>query len=108
MSKVIGQDTFTSAVPGTGKQSPDLGVIITVTAVGTTTSGNVSYTYQLEGSNDGTDWHAVGASVVVAAGASPQISNATRVQFAYAQYRVNLTAITGTGAQVVTTIAVGS
>ena len=35
---------------------------------------------------DGTNWFAVGADVTIAAGASPQLSSANRVQIAWAQY----------------------
>lgn len=108
MSKVLGTDTF--AATGTGKayQAPDLGVIVQASGIATTSSGNVSATWRVEGSNDGTNWFAVGADVVIASGVSPQLSSANRVQFAWAQYRINCTALTGTGAQLVTSIAVGS
>ena len=105
---ILGPDTFTTAVAGTGRQAPDLGTIITMTAVATCTSGSVSATVQLEGSNDGANWFSVGAALVISSGASPQLGTVTRVQFAYAQYRANCTAITGTGAQLVTAISVGS
>lgn len=105
---VLGFDVFTTAVPGAARQAPDLGTIITITVLATATAGNVSATVRLEGSNDGANWHAVGVDVVIASAASPQIANATRVQFAYAQYRANVTAIAGTGAVVTTHIAVGA
>ena len=105
---VLGPDNFTTAVPGTGRQAPDLGTIITVTGVATCSSGTVSATFRLEGSNDGTNWFPVGTDQVIAAAASPQLASFTRVQFAFAQYRTNCTAIAGTGAQLVTTIAVGA
>jgi hypothetical protein len=109
MSKVLTPDTYSA--PGqspAGKQSPDLGVIVTATGILTCTSGNCSATWRIEGSNDGNNWFAVGADVTISSGASPQLSQATRVQFAYAQYRSNCTAIAGTSAQLVVTIAVGS
>jgi hypothetical protein len=105
---VLGPDTFTSVVAGPGRQAPDLGVIVTVTGVATATSGLVSASFQLEGSNDGVNWFVVGAAQVIASGASPQLASFVRVQFSYAQYRINTTALTGIGAQLVTTIAVGS
>jgi hypothetical protein len=105
---VLGPDTFTSAVNGPGRQAPDLGVIVTATGVATCTSGNVSATWRVEGSNDGTNWFAVGGDIIISAGTSPQLSNANRVQFAYAQYRSACTAISGTGAQLVIIMAVGS
>jgi len=105
---VLGTDTFTSIAAGPGRQAPDLGVIVTATGIATCTSGNVSATWRVEGSNDGSNWFAIGADVVISAAASPQLSSATRVQFAYAQYRANCTAISGTGAQLAVVIAVGS
>jgi hypothetical protein len=109
MSKVLTPDTFTTAgASPAGKQAPDLGCIVTATGVLTCTSGNCSATWRVEGSNDGANWQAVGADVVIGSAASPQLSNANRVQFAYAQYRANCTAITGTGVQLVVAIAVGS
>ena len=110
MTKVIRQDTFNGVAVGVGAQSPDLGIVITFTGIATCSSGNVSATFQLEGSNTGNanEWHVVGAPVTISAGASPQIANGTRVQFAFAQYRINCTALTCTGAQLVTQIAVGS
>ena len=105
---VLGPDTFSTATPGAGRQAPDMGTIITVTGVATCSSGNVAATFRLEGSNDGTNWFAVGADQVIASGASPQLASFVRIQFSYAQYRVNCTALTGTGAQLVTAIAVGA
>ncbi|WP_342617218.1 hypothetical protein [Rhodoferax sp. GW822-FHT02A01] len=104
----IWNDTLTAIAVGVARQAPDLGVIITVTAKLTCTSGNCSATARLEGSNNGTDWYAVGADQVFSSGASPQTAAFTRVQFAFAQYRINCTAISGTGAALVTDIAVGS
>jgi hypothetical protein len=109
MTKVLSPDTFTATgTSPAGKPSPDLGVILTATGVLTCTSGNCNATWRIEGSNDGANWQAVGADVVISSAASPQLSNAQRVQFAYAQYRANCTAIVGTGAQLVVTIAIGS
>lgn len=105
---VLGPDTFTTVVAGPGRQAPDLGVIVTVTGVATCSIGNVSASFQLEGSNDGINWFIVGAAQVIASGASPQLASFVRVQFSFAQYRINCTALTGTGAQLVTAIAVGS
>lgn len=105
---ILGPDTFTGVAAGTARQAPDLGVILTASGVATCSSGNVSATWRIEGSNDGTNWFAVGADVVISAGASPQLSSAVRVQFSWAQYRINCTALTGTGAQLVASIAVGS
>ena len=105
---VLGPDTFTSAIAGPGRQAPDMGTIVTVTGVATATSGNVSATFRLEGSNDGINWFAVGADQVIASGASPQLASFVRIQFSYAQYRINCTALTGTGAQLLTHIAVGA
>ena len=110
MSKIIAQDTFTAATPGSGKQCPDLGVIVTATALLTGT-GTPNASYQLEGSNTGTagEWHAIGAAVVMSAAAAPAISNLTRVQFAFVQYRINVTALDGSGDQkLVVTTAIAS
>lgn len=105
---VLGPDTFTSAIPGLGRQAPDMGITVTVTAVLTCTSGNCSATVRLEGSNDGTNWFAVGADQVFSSAASPQSAAFVRNPFSFAQYRANCTALTGTGAQLVTAIAVGT
>ena len=105
---VLGPDTFTTATAGTGRQAPDMGTIITATGVATCSSGNVSATFRLEGSNDGTNWFAVGADQVIASGPSPQPASFVRIQFSYAQYRINCTALAGIGAQLVTAIAVGA
>ena len=105
---VLGPDTFTSAVAGIGRQAPDLGVILAAAGILTCTSGLCSAMWRIEGSNDGINWFAVGADVVISANASPQPSSAIRVQFSWAQYRINCTAISGTGAVLTTTIAVGS
>lgn len=105
---ILGPDIFTSATAGAGRQAPDLGTIITMTAVATCTSGSVSASVQVEGSNDGATWFSVGAALNISSGASPQSAAIVRVQFSYAQYRANCTALTGTGAQLVTAIAVGS
>lgn len=103
---VLGPDVFTTAVPGPGRQAPDLGTIVTMTAVETGT-GAVTATVQLEGSNDGANWFAVGAALSLT-GTAPQTGVAVRVQFSYAQYRANVTAITGTSATVTTHITVGA
>jgi hypothetical protein len=103
---VLGPDVFIANAPGPGYQAPDLGVIITYTAV-ETGSGTVTASCQLEGSNDGTTWFPVGAAIALN-GAAPQSGSAVRVQFSFAQYRSNVSGITGTGAQVTTHIAVGS
>ena len=108
MTKVFTPDTFTATGVGPAKGAPDLGVVISVTGVATSTSGNVSATFSLEGSNDGTNWFIVGASQNISSGSSPQSASFTRVQFAFGQYRTNCTALAGTGAQLVTQIAVGS
>ena len=105
---ILGPDTFIATGTGVARQAPDLGTIISASGVATCSSGNVSATWRVEGSNDGVNWFPVGADVVISAGASPQLSSAIRVQFAWAQYRTNCTALTGTGAQLVTTIAVGA
>lgn len=105
---VLGPDTFTAATTGPARQAPDMGTIVTVTGVATTSSGNVSATFRLEGSNDGANWFAVGADQVIALAASPQLASFVRIQFSYAQYRINCTALTGTGAQLITHIAVGA
>ena len=108
MPKVLTPDTFTTAIAGPNKGAPDMGTIITVTGVATCTSGNVSAAFQLEGSNDGVNWFIVGVSQVISSGASPQLASFVRIQFSYAQYRINCTSITGTGAALVTTISVGA
>jgi hypothetical protein len=105
---VLGPDTFSTVTTGPGRQAPDMGTIVTVTGVATCSSGNVSATFRLEGSNDGINWFAVGADQVITAAASPQLASFTRIQISFAQYRVNCTALTGTGAQLVTHIAVGA
>ncbi|MBC7597404.1 MAG: hypothetical protein H7238_00130, partial [Polaromonas sp.] len=84
---VLGPDTFTTVVAGPGRQAPDLGTIITMTAV-LSGSGAVNANVQLEGSNDGAIWFAVGASLNLT-GTAPQTGSAVRVQFSYAQYRAN-------------------
>jgi hypothetical protein len=94
--KVLGPDIFTANGSGPGRQAPDLGVILTITAVLTGT-GACTGTLQVEGSNNGTDWFAVGATIALT-GTAPQSSSATRVQFSYAQYRHTASNITGTGA----------
>lgn len=103
---VLGPDVFTTVVAGAGRQAPDLGTIITMTAVETGT-GAVSATIALEGSNDGANWFAVGAALALT-GAAPQTGTVTRVQFSFAQYRANVTAITGSNASVTTHITVGA
>lgn len=108
MPRILGPDTFSTVVAGIGRGAPDLGTIITMTAVLTCSSGNCSAGVQLEGSNDGVNWFIVGAALTFASAASPQTQSAVRVQFSYAQYRANCTAITGTGAQLVTSISVGA
>lgn len=105
---VLGPDTFTSVAVGPGRQAPDMGITATVTAVLTCTSGNCSGTVRLEGSNDGTNWFAVGADQVFSAAPSPQSAAFVRNPFSFAQYRTNVTALSGTGAQLVTNIAVGT
>jgi hypothetical protein len=108
MARVFGPDTFIANGNGKAYQSPDLGVIITVTAVITATSGNCSADVQLQGSNDGSNWHNVGNVLTIASGASPNIGSVTRVQLAFAQYRTNVANLTGTGAQCVTHISIAS
>ena len=108
MPRILGPDNFTTVVAGVGRGAPDMGTIITVTGVATATSGNVSASFQLEGSNDGVNWFIVGAAQVIASGASPQLASFVRIQFSYAQYRINCTALTGTGALLVTSTSVGS
>ena len=108
MPRILGPDTFTSAVAAVGRGAPDMGTIITVTGVATTTSGNVSASFQLEGSNDGLNWFIVGAAQAISSAASPQTASFVRVQFSYAHYRIYCTALTGTGAQLVTSISVGA
>ena len=77
----------------------------TFQAVATTTSGNVTATVQPQGSNDGVNWVNVGSGITIASGASPQIgSEVSNATFQY--YRGNVTALTGTGASVTTTLAV--
>lgn len=70
-----------------------------------TGTGSVSATIQPQGSNDGVSWASIGSGITIASGASPQIgteiSNVT-----YQYYRSNVTALTGTGASVTTTMAV--
>jgi hypothetical protein len=103
---ILGPDTFVSATTGPGRAAPDMGVIITMTGVITGT-GAVSGSVQLEGSNDGANWHSIGAAMNLS-GTNLAINNAIRVQFCYRQYRANCTAISGTGATLVTHISVGS
>jgi len=105
---VLTPDTFTTAVPGAAKQAPDMGITITLTAVLTCSSGNCSATVRVEGSNDGANWFACGADQVFSLAASPQSAAIVRNPFSFSQYRANCTAITGTGAQLVTTMAIGA
>lgn len=107
MPRVLGPDNLSTVAPAAGRGAPDLGVILTAT-VAVTGTGTVSATVQLEGSNDGANWFAVGAAINVGPGASPQIANAVRVQFSYAQYRHNCTAISGTAAVAACSTSVGS
>ena len=104
--KVLGPDTFTANGSGPQRQAPDLGVILTMTAVLTGT-GAVTSTLQLEGSNDGTNWFSVGAALPLS-GTAPQSGAAVRVQFSYAMYRVTASNITGTGASVTVSTGVSS
>ena len=106
MAVVFGPDVFTAAGAGAEYQRPDLGVIYTLTAALEGT-GAVSADLALQGSNDGVRWHNVGNSLALT-GSAPQIGNFTRVQFAFAQWRVNVTNITGTGATLTTHLAVAS
>jgi len=104
--KVLGPDSFTANGSGSGRQAPDLGVILTITAVLTGT-GVCSGTLQVEGSNDGTNWFAVGATIALS-GTAPQSGSATRVQFSYAQYRHTASNITGTGATLTCSTCISS
>jgi hypothetical protein len=108
MARVFGPDVFTANGNGKAYQGPDLGVIITVTAVVTATSGNCAADITLQGSNDGNTWFNVGATLNNASAASPNPGVLTRVQFAYAQYRVNVANLTGTGAVCTTYMAIAS
>lgn len=103
---LLGPDTFTSVTPGPGRQSPDMGVIITMTGALSGT-GAVSATVSVEGSNDGTNWHTVGTALSLS-GTNTAIGNKVLVQYSFKQYRANCTAISGTGATLVTHISVGS
>lgn len=103
---VLGPDTFITATPGPGRQAPDLGTIVTLTAV-ETGSGAVTASVQIEGSNDGANWFPVGGALALT-GSAPQTGAVVRVQFSYAQYRANCTAITGTSASLTTHITVGA
>jgi len=104
--KVLGPDVFSANGSGPGRQAPDLGVILTMTAVLTGT-GACTATLQLEGSNDGSNWFAVGATLALS-GTAPQVGSAVRVQFSYAQYRHTASNITGTGASVSVSTGVSS
>lgn len=106
MPKVFTPDTFTAVAVGPGRGAPDLGTIITMTA-SLTGSGAVSANVQLEGSNDGVNWFIVGTALSLT-GTAPQTGSIVRVQFSYAQYRANCTAITGTSASLTTVISVGA
>ena len=108
MARVFGPEVFTANGNGRAWQSPDLGVIITVTTVVTSTSGNCAADITLQGSNDGSTWFNVGATLNNASAASPNSGTLTRVQFAYAQYRVQVSNLTGTGAVCTTNIAIAS
>lgn len=70
-----------------------------------TGTGSVSATVQLNGSNDGVNWTAIGSGITITSGTSPQngaqVSNTT-----YQYYQANITALTGTSASVTTTMAV--
>jgi hypothetical protein len=103
---LLGPDTFTSVSAGPGRQAPDMGVIITMTGALAGT-GSVSATVQVEGSNDGINWHVVGTALSLS-GTNTAIGNKVLVQFSFKQYRANCTAITGTSAKLTTHISVGS
>ena len=81
--------------------------------IATTTTGNVSATVQIQVSNDdgsglgsGTNWLNYGAAITIASGASPQTGGFPLVAadmgatVPWRWVRANVTAITGTGAQV--------
>lgn len=70
-----------------------------------TGTGSVSATVQPQGSNDGNTWVSVGTAITIASGASPQSGTAI-TSATYQYYRANVTALTGTGAAVTTTMAV--
>lgn len=68
----------------------------------TCTSGNCTGTVAIEVSADGSNWLNL-ATTTFSSAASPQVGGAT-TQAPWPYVRSNLTAITGTGAQVVTTM----
>lgn len=73
----------------------------TVQVVASTTTGNVSATVQVLGSNDGVNWSSLGTAVTIASGVSPQIGSVV-LNSTYKFYAANVTAITGTGSAVTT------
>ena len=77
----------------------------TFQVVATTTAGNVTATVQPEGSNDGVNWVPIGSAIAITSGASPQTSSAV-ANTTYQYYQANVTALTGTGAAVTTTMGV--
>lgn len=73
----------------------------TVQVVATTTTGNVTATVQVLGSNDGVNFSSLGTAVTIASGASPQVGSVV-LNSTYKHYAANVTALTGTGAAVTT------
>ena len=106
MSRLVWEDSFTGNGSGAWRQAPDLGTIISITAM-ETGSGAVAASVQLEGSNNGVDAYPVGAPIALS-GTAPQSGVATRVQFSFAQYRVTVSGISGTNAKVVTDVCIGA
>jgi hypothetical protein len=68
-------------------------------------TGAVSATVQPQGSNDGQTWINLGSGITIASGASPQAGSQI-VNSTFQYFRANVTALSGTGAVVNTTMAV--
>lgn len=88
-------------VPETLPQSGNPNAPPTQTIVCSMTGASASATVQIEGSNDGTNWVNVGTALsAVVAGPVSVVQNTT-----YAFFRAVVSAITGTGAAVTTTLS---
>ena len=77
----------------------------TFQVVATATTGNVSATVQIYASNDGVNWTVYGSAITIASGASPQQGVANGAQ-PWQFYTAFVSAISGTGAQVIVTMGV--
>jgi hypothetical protein len=79
---------------------------ISLQLVGTTTSGNISATFQPQVSNDGATWTNFGGTVALAAVVSGSSSVLVVGSHSFKYFRAVLSALTGTGAAVTLTASV--